>query len=310
MYHLSLTPDTPGLTPNSDLEPKRGSNKYAGRETAKNIQAYKSSVSKGEKSGRGRGGDAGKGLLSLSDPAKVRVTVEELHSGGTFHLSHENDPLSTTTAAVNNANKINKMGKKMNDMETKMKMGLDMDMMVQKDAQDSASRSSPFPIFSKTFTTITSSLTNSPLKPWGNLLMGGDGSLLTRGKEDERGTSGSTVRGVADENRGRGMRSDGQSSIEVKRADLGVLGSAERGTVAADTTEMQTILGMGQGQQQDQGKGQGEGVEQGQGQGSLVSYVRITAFDRTGSKILVDILDDQVGPSHYPMLITFAITLS
>ena len=38
------------------------------------------------------------------------------------------------------------------------------------------------------------------------------------------------------------------------------------------------------------GEGEGESV----GEGNLISYIRMTAFDRIGSKVLVDILDDQV----------------
>ena len=41
-------------------------------------------------------------------------------------------------------------------------------------------------------------------------------------------------------------------------------------------------------------EGEGEGEVESVGEGNLISYIRMTAFDRIGSKVLVDILDDQV----------------
>ena len=45
---------------------------------------------------------------------------------------------------------------------------------------------------------------------------------------------------------------------------------------------------------EDAVRGEGEGEVESVGEGNLISYIRMTAFDRIGSKVLVDILDDQV----------------
>ena len=37
-----------------------------------------------------------------------------------------------------------------------------------------------------------------------------------------------------------------------------------------------------------------EVIKEAEGQGNLISYIRMTAFDRAGSRKLVEILDDQV----------------
>ena len=45
---------------------------------------------------------------------------------------------------------------------------------------------------------------------------------------------------------------------------------------------------------EDAVRGEREGEVESVGEGNLISYIRMTAFDRIGSKVLVDILDDQV----------------
>jgi hypothetical protein len=53
--------------------------------------------------------------------------------------------------------------------------------------------------------------------------------------------------------------------------------------------EVQSIV-----QTQPNDEGQGQGQDKAGGKGNLISYIRMTAFDRIGSKVLVNILDDQV----------------
>ena len=212
-------------------------------------------------------------LLSNSDGAKVRVTLEEMRGGGDFHfatdreedknkdiLNLENTLLTSTSSPTSTS------------------------------SSSSSSTSTPLKTFSKT---SKFSLKNDLRELQGDMLKGST-SLLTENKEENENENENENDSRRNEWESKGVRDDGDHN-DVKKV-LNVRGGTETGSgrgVGVGKVEVQSIV---QSQVEDEGQGQGQRQDnnKAQGKGNLISYIRMTAFDRIGSKVLVNILDDQV----------------
>ena len=294
VYRLTLTPEVPGLLSSGPNSKKKnigstGNTGYNRRENAK-LKIAEMNIKTNDKKNRDKIRKENS-LLSNSDGAKVRVTLEEMHGGGDYQFGSGRD---VDGDGVQNKEIIN----------------LEKTMLTS--TSNSISTSTPLNTFSKT---SKSSLKNDLRELQGDLLRRSTSLLTENGGEDENDSridvwARKEVRDDRDHNdvkeigsvegvRGRigapvGVTGDSLGSVSLSATGAGVsvgggTGSGVRtGTgTGAGRVEVQSIV-------QTQPNDEGQGQDKAGGKGNLISYIRMTAFDRIGSKVLVNILDDQV----------------
>lgn len=292
VYRLTLTPEVPGLLSSGPNAKKKnigssGNSGYNRKENAK-LKIAEMNIKTNEKKNRDKTRKENS-LLSNSDGAKVRVTLEEMHGGGDFHFGSGRDV-------------------DVDGVQEKEAINLDNTMLTS--TSSPISTSMPTNTFSKT---SKSSLKNDLRELQGDLLKRSTSLLTENNGEDENDSridvwARKEVRDDRDRNDVKeiggveGMR--GRAGGGVKNGvPIGVTGDA-LGSVSLSATGRGTGTGAGAGagrvevqsivQTQPNDEGQGQGQDKAGGKGNLISYIRMTAFDRIGSKVLVNILDDQV----------------
>ena len=300
VYRLTLTPELPGLLSSGPNAKKKniGSSGYSGynRKANAKLKIAEMNIKANEKKNRDKIRKENS-LLSNSDGAKVRVTLEEMHGGGDFHFGSGRD--------VDN-----------DGVQNKEIINLENTMLTSTSSSSSISTSTPTNTFSKT---SKSSLKNDLRELQGDLLKRSTSLLTENNGEDENDSridvwARKEVRDDRDRNDVKeigsveGLRGRGGGGVK-NGAPIGVTGDA-LGSVSLSATGGRTGSGTGVGsrtggvtgrvevqsivQTQSNDEGQGQGQDKAGGKGNLISYIRMTAFDRIGSKVLVNILDDQV----------------
>ena len=137
-------------------------------------------------------------------------------------------------------------------------------------------------LLASTTTTTSSTSFSSPSSPFDNNGGGDTTEDLSTGQlesqregKENRETLRDRDRGDRDRG-GEGKEEGRERKAETVLENRGTLGEGDR-----------------RGGGEEEG-GDGDELAESVGEGNLISYIRMTAFDRTGSKVLVDILDDQV----------------
>lgn len=300
VYRLTLTPEVPGLISSGPNSKKKnigssGNTGYNRKENAK-LKIAEMNIKTKDKKNRDKIRKENS-LLSNSDGAKVRVTLEEMHGGGDYHFGSGRD---VDGDGAQNKENIN----------------LEKTMLTSTSSSSSISTSTPLHTFSKT---SKYSLKNDLRELQGDLLRRSTSLLTDNSGEDEnddridvwarkevRDRSDrndvkeiGSVEGVPGRGGGRigapvGVTGDSLGSVSLSATGTGAsvgggTGSGVRtGTgTGAGRVEVQSIV-------QSQSNDDGQGQDKAGGKGNLISYIRMTAFDRIGSKVLVNILDDQV----------------
>ena len=303
VYRLTLTPELSGLlSSNQNMKKKTigssGNTVYNRKENAK-IKTAEINVKLNDKKNRDklRKEDS---LLSNSDGAKVRVTLEEMHGwGGDYHFGTDRD-----------------------DEDNKEISKFQNTLLTSTSTSTSSLTSTPLNTFSKT---SKFGLKNDLRELRGDVLKRST-SLLTENKEENENEIDSRRfvwdnKEVLSSNDRDGNHVKDVVKVEGVRGEVGVRNGAPIG-VTGDTLGYTPTIATGgktpgvrvRGTEGRGGKGlgsieaqnivqtkidnevqkQGQGQEKVLGKGNLITYIRMTAFDRIGSKVLVNILDDQV----------------
>ena len=305
VYRLTLTPELSGLlSSNQNLKKKTigssGSTGYNRKENAK-IKIAEMNMKLNDKKNRDklRKEDA---LLSNSDGAKVRVTLEEMHGwGGDYRFGTDRD---------------DEVNEEIPNFQNTLLTSTSVS------ASTSSLTSTPLNTFSKT---SKFGLKNDLRELHGDVLKRST-SLLTENKEENENGNENEIdsRRFLWDNKEVLLRDDrdGNDVKEVVKvegvhrevgvrngAPIGVTGYTPTITTGGETPgvrgrEGREGRGLGRIEAQNivqtqhdnevQKQGQGQGQDKALGKGNLISYIRMTAFDRIGSKVLVNILDDQV----------------
>lgn len=311
VYRLTLTPELSGILSSNQNTKKKtigstGNTVYNRKENTKiKIAEMNRKLNDKDKKNRDklRKEDA---LLSNSDGAKVRVTLEEMHGGGDYHFGTDRDD------------------------EDKKEISNFQNFLLTS-TSTSSSTSTPLNTFSKT---SKSGLKNDLRELHGDVLKQST-SLLTENKERNENENENDSRGFLWDSKEALLRDDRDNNnekdvmkvkVEVVEgvrgevrnrngAPIGVSGDTLGYTPTVTTggiapgvrvREGRTGRGLGRIEAQNivqthidndvqkQKQGQGQGQDKAPSKGNLISYIRMTAFDRIGSKVLVNILDDQV----------------